>query len=110
MTFFRVLCFFMQYHFVIFVIKVISRSPLQAQQYHETLCSFDSNGRYTGLASLVELLGGTAIPVEPEPPDILYESFVSVTSDQQSPEVAQRARAEEDTQIMMQVPYTLTIK
>ena len=84
-------------------IKVVSGSPLQAQQYHEPLCSFDSNGRYTGLASLVELLGGTAIPVEPESPDILYESVVSVPTEQQSPEVAQHARAEDDTQIMMQV-------
>lgn len=89
----------------IFRSKVVNGSPLKALAHHEPLCSFDTNGRYVGLASLVQLLGGTPDAIEPESPDYFYEPAVSVPAfEQQSVEQAQSSKPAYDLQqILTQV-------
>ena len=61
---------------------------MTSRTIHQPVSSFDSNGRYVGLANLVQMLRSTPDTPELESPlyDV-YESSFSAPSDQQTPAV-----------------------
>ena len=71
--------------------QVVNGQPLTSRPIHEPVSSFDSNGRYVGLENLVQMLQNTPDTPEPESPYEIYESTVSLSSEQRSPVVQQIA-------------------
>ncbi len=67
-------------------------SPLTIRLIHEPVSSFDSSGRYIGLPNLVQMLQSTPDTLEPESPHEIYESALSLSSEQLGPVMQQLDR------------------